>query len=305
MARAPFTLTVTVPDAAGDLVPVVGASVVIRRRSDSALATTYTAETGGTGSTNALASDSAGRVSAWLERGAYRATVSGGSPAVTSYDVPFDSAPAGDGTVDAGWLAATAVPIGVWLPYGGTTDPPGGFWLLCDGRAVSRSTYAALFGVIGTTFGAGDGSTTFQLPNPRGRAVIGAGAGAGLTNRAHGGTGGSESHLLTAAEAPLKGHGHGHNLADSGHDHVMRAHGIGGADFGPPVYESQYGWGLNARVGFVGDGNAPTYNVGAGETFGGAAQITGGVTAAAGQDAGAAHPNMQPWLASNYVIRAA
>jgi len=50
-------------------------------------------------------------------------------------------------------------------------------WLICQAQAVSRSTYAALFGQIGTTFGAGDGSTTFNLPGPQGRALVFAGAG--------------------------------------------------------------------------------------------------------------------------------
>jgi microcystin-dependent protein len=50
-------------------------------------------------------------------------------------------------------------------------------WLLCSGSAVSRSTYADLFAAIGTTHGAGDGSTTFNLPNPAGRSIVGAGTG--------------------------------------------------------------------------------------------------------------------------------
>ena len=54
------------------------------------------------------------------------------------------------------------LPIGLILPYGGTTAPVG--FLLCNGAAVSRTTYSALFSVIGTTYGSGDGSTTFNLP---------------------------------------------------------------------------------------------------------------------------------------------
>ena len=79
-------------------------------------------------------------------------------------------------------------------------------WLRCDGQAVSRATYSALFAEIGTTFGAGDGSTTFNLPDGRGRAVIGTGQGTGLTNRALGGTGGAETHTLSAAEIPPHTH---------------------------------------------------------------------------------------------------
>ena len=55
------------------------------------------------------------------------------------------------------------LPIGTQVAYGGTTVPTG--WLICDGSAVSRTVYADLFSVIGTSYGAGDGSTTFNLPN--------------------------------------------------------------------------------------------------------------------------------------------
>jgi hypothetical protein len=64
------------------------------------------------------------------------------------------------------------VPIGTQVPYAGATAPSG--WLLCYGQAVSRTTYALLFAVIGIAYGAGDGSTTFNLPDKRGRASIGA-----------------------------------------------------------------------------------------------------------------------------------
>lgn len=64
-------------------------------------------------------------------------------------------------------------PIGSILPYGGATAPSG--WFICDGTAVSRTTYAELFAVIGTSFGAGDGSTTFNLPDMRESVPKGAG----------------------------------------------------------------------------------------------------------------------------------
>lgn len=66
------------------------------------------------------------------------------------------------------------VPIGVVLPYAGSSAPTG--FLLCDGAAVSRATYSALFGIVSTTFGAGDGSTTFNLPDMRSRVPVGAGS---------------------------------------------------------------------------------------------------------------------------------
>lgn len=74
-----------------------------------------------------------------------------------------------DGTTQS---TATALPPGIIMAYPVASAPSG--WLLCGGAAVSRTTYAALFAVIGTYFGAGDGSTTFNLPDLRGRVVAGA-----------------------------------------------------------------------------------------------------------------------------------
>lgn len=65
------------------------------------------------------------------------------------------------------------VPTGSVVAYGASTAPTG--WLLCDGTAVSRSTYATLFGIVGTTFGSGNGSTTFNVPDLRSRFILGAG----------------------------------------------------------------------------------------------------------------------------------
>lgn len=73
----------------------------------------------------------------------------------------------GDGT----WASLDGVPAGVLSPYAGSAAPSG--WLLADGTAVSRTTYSALFTAISTTYGVGDGSTTFNLPDMRGRAPFG------------------------------------------------------------------------------------------------------------------------------------
>ncbi|MEM7182654.1 MAG: phage tail protein [Spirochaetota bacterium] len=66
------------------------------------------------------------------------------------------------------------IPVGTILPYAAASVPPTGF-LLCDGSAVSRTTYASLFAVLGTTLGSGDGSTTFNLPDTKAAMPVGAG----------------------------------------------------------------------------------------------------------------------------------
>ena len=75
-------------------------------------------------------------------------------------------------TIDG--LLFAASPIGMIVDFAGGTAPAG--WLICDGRLISRTTYSMLFAVLGTAFGAGDGSTTFALPDLRGRAGVGPGS---------------------------------------------------------------------------------------------------------------------------------
>jgi microcystin-dependent protein len=119
--------------------------------------------------------------------------------------------------------AGVGNPTGAVLPYAGTTAPAG--YLLCTGDNVSRTTYAALFAVIGTTFGEGDGSTTFGLPNLKGRFPLGkdnmGGTSANVVTATAadnlGGTGGEESHTLTIAEIPAHSHSYSqHNAGGSG-----------------------------------------------------------------------------------------
>lgn len=76
-----------------------------------------------------------------------------------------------DVTIAASGGGGTTIPAGVVMPYAGSTAPGG--YLLCDGSAVSRSTYSGLFTAISTQYGVGNGSTTFNLPDMRGRAVFG------------------------------------------------------------------------------------------------------------------------------------
>ena len=77
-----------------------------------------------------------------------------------------------------------------------------GKWLICQGQQISRTTYADLFNLIGTSFGAGNGSTTFNLPDFRGRVCGAIGQGAGLTSRSLGNSVGAETHTLIRAELP-------------------------------------------------------------------------------------------------------
>lgn len=89
-------------------------------------------------------------------------------------------------------------------------------WLKCDGRAVSREQYSELFDVIGTSFGVGNGSTTFNLPDTRGRVLGSIGTGTGLSARTLGQNVGAETHTLTVGEMPS----HAHTINDSGHSHT-------------------------------------------------------------------------------------
>lgn len=97
----------------------------------------------------------------------------------------------------------TNTPVGVITAYAGDTAPSG--WLLCDGSAVSRTTYANLFSVLGTKCGAGDGSTTFNLPNIKGRSLVGVDPDDDDFNVV-GKTGGEKTHTLTIDEMPRHNH---------------------------------------------------------------------------------------------------
>lgn len=81
-------------------------------------------------------------------------------------------------------------------------------WMICDGRAISRTTYAELFAAIGTTYGAGDGVSSFNIPNLKGRVIEGFDPNNANFN-AIGKTGGEEKHLLTVEELPSHSHSTG------------------------------------------------------------------------------------------------
>lgn len=91
-------------------------------------------------------------------------------------------------------------------------------WLKCDGRSLSRTSYAKLFEIIGTAFGS-DNSETFKLPDCRGRVLGTIGTGSGLTARSLGASVGTETHTLTIGEMPT----HSHGITDPGHTHSYTA----------------------------------------------------------------------------------
>lgn len=96
------------------------------------------------------------------------------------------------------------IPVGTIIPYTSLLIPDG--WLTCDGRELSRSEFIELFTIIGTTYGIGNGLTTFNLPDLRGRDIIGIGQGTNMSNRTIGQQGGSETKVLTISQLPSHTH---------------------------------------------------------------------------------------------------
>lgn len=133
--------------------------------------------------------------------------------------VPGPTGPAGpagpEGAPGAGGVAPTGT-IAMWCSIAASI--PAG-WAQCDGSAISRTTYATLWGLVGTLWGAGDGSTTFNLPNFKGKTITGF-DGAQTEFNAVGKTGGQKTHTLTTAEMPTHNHG-GSTPNGGGHTHTL------------------------------------------------------------------------------------
>ena len=161
---------------------------------------------------------------------------------------------------DASWKSVVGIPTGLIAPYAGAAAPGG--WLLCDGSNVNRTTFAALFAVLGTVYGAGDGSTTFGLPDLRGRVPVGKAASG--TFAALAAVGGEAAHVLVTAEMPSHGHsftgnalpthqhnfsgnalpGHGHTFSGNqlpDHTHTMTPRNEGAGDFKTDSFNSGSG----------------------------------------------------------------
>jgi microcystin-dependent protein len=192
----------------------------------------------------------------------------------------------GDGSFSYTTLAAGFV-SGMLMPYAGASAPSG--WLLCYGQAISRTTYADLFTALGTTYGVGDGSTTFNLPDLRGRVVAGqddmGGSSAnrltdavtgGLNGDTLGDTGGTESHTLTSAQSGLVGHTHGVSAS------LEAVTGSGSAETGVDTGDTAF------------QGNNAADNT---------SMINVSISAVASADASEAHNNVQPTIILNYIIK--
>lgn len=177
----------------------------------------------------------------------------------------------------------SAAPIGSVISYAGSTAPSN--WILCFGQAISRTTYSSLFSVIGTSYGPGDGSTTFNVPDCRGRVDLGkddmGGADAGRMSffgsvaKILGGVLGTASHILTIAQMPS----HGHPILDNGHDHDQ---------------DGESGFTTGASSGQV-RGVFPSNKKTSSSTTGITVLNSGG---------GEAHTNSQPSIVFNKIIKA-
>jgi hypothetical protein len=153
--------------------PLPGGKLYAYQAGTSVLLDTYSDEALTTPNANPVILDSAGRATVFLSLGVGYKFVLKTSADVTVWSQDNVSVPSA--VVPPSPLG---VPTGAILMYGAAVAPTG--YLLCDGAAVSRTTYAALFAAVGTTYGAGDGSTTFNTPNFPNAFPIGAGATAAL-----------------------------------------------------------------------------------------------------------------------------
>jgi microcystin-dependent protein len=205
-------------------------------------------------------------------------------------------------------------------------------WLLCQGQLINTADYAALFGVLGYDYG-GSGAQ-FRLPDLRGRTLIGAGTGSGLTARTLGASGGAEQYTLTISQMPSHGHsvsdpGHNHPIADVGHSHSTsqtphthtvvdpgHAHVLanvkgaalnGDTNDGNGAELSTQGTGSNPATdrrttGITNQANSISLSVIA-ATSGVTVQSAGTGIAIANQGGGAPYQAMPPFVVSNWAIK--
>lgn len=184
--------------------------------------------------------------------------------------------------------------LGEPIDYPAGTVP--GWALELNGQAVSRSSYAALFDLWGTTFGNGDGSTTFNVPDRRGRVPVGQNTGDSDFDTV-GETGGAKTHTLTEAQLPSHAHSDG-TLAAASHGH----NGPSGLQYLVGALSSST---LYINAGANADHGAPGADVDV--TFSSATAASGaldvsGSTGSIGS--GSAHNNLQPYITTRWIVRA-
>jgi microcystin-dependent protein len=212
-----------------------------------------------------------------------------------------------------GTLVGRFLPAGVITQFAGASAPSG--YLLCSGQAVSRSTFSTLFSAIGTTYGVGDGSTTFNLPNLQNRVPVGKGAGTFANLNA---TGGAETHTLTTAQMPSHTHTqNSHNHTQNSHTHTGPSHTHSGPSHQHTITVLDSTTTLGRASGTVNTvrpndplskgtnfaGTGATGAAGTGNT--GSRTPTNNETTATNQNTGGggAHNNLQPYIVLNYIIK--
>ena len=198
--------------------------------------------------------------------------------------------------------------VGSIILYPGSVAPEG--FLVCDGSAVSRSDYSALFDIIGVTYGAGDGSTTFNLPNLSGKVALGT-----SLNYAEGSTGGEESHALTSTEIAehlheVPSHTHANTIAVTTPKLV---HTVGQGVFKYTVLSGSQnaGGSQSTTAGFYNSVTSAAMsrstNLSITAHAAAACTMSGGVTDCSAFDtestgSGSAHDNLMPYLSLTYLI---
>jgi microcystin-dependent protein len=216
----------------------------------------------------------------------------------------------GDGIEAAVASVSVVNPVGAVIDYAGAAAPSG--WLLCFGQAISRSTYSALFDVIGETYGVGDGSTTFNVPDLRGRVVAGqddmGGSSAnrltdqsgGLNGDTLGATGGSETHTLTSGQLAS----HTHSFSATSSSDGAHQHHVANNDSDTSSLEASEtvvatrSAGDNSSYGLSGTSTAA--DRGLTDSAGAHTHTVSGTSGSTGS--GSAHNNVQPTIILNKII---
>lgn len=201
--------------------------------------------------------------------------------------------------------SATKIAPGTSVSGWWSAAPSG--YLVENGAAVSRATYASLFAVIGTTYGSGDGSTTFNLPDSRGRVGVSRNA-SDVEFDTMGKKYGTKVETLTIAQIPSHTHvqnAHSHGVSDPGHNHTQNGHTH------PQIVTAPTGGGSGIRFDYDADGNGLYYSQGitTGTTTATNNPSTTGISVvsatAVNQSTGSgqAHDNLQPTITKLFVIK--